>query len=386
MHTKHPSLDYDLWRVAEKVTVLDRVDSGPGLVKTRGGEILAFSGTPHGTEMHHATAEEVAALGPGRILMCRSLDGGLTWASPVTLPAPDGLDVHFGQPACCLSLPSGRILLVARSHEHGAERDDWFFTNHHVYCSEDDGHSWTISDPIDTAPVVGNYGYSGGELQSMGDVLILGYEGSVSKEERDRKTYSALFYRSYDGGLSWGDPSILIRPQGHCTLAAEPSLAVLDDGRWIALVRYHGPGGGAATVRMESCDRGRTWSEPAHVFIGAMDCLRNAPGGGLMVSHVSTSGIMVRFSYDDGWSWTRELWAFDIWAEGNYRNGACWNESFIAVDDDTVLCGFSAVAQDDPNKDIYYGARKAEWGLAARIRVLRRQRDRSLPLPYESAG
>ena len=94
----------------------------------------------------------------------------------------------------------------------------------------------------------------------------------------------------------------------------------------LALARYHGPDGCAGTVRIESHDEGRTWSEPAHLFVGAMDCLRNLPGGGLMVSHVSTSGIVVRFSYDGGWTWTRELWVYDIWTEGQYRNGIAWKE------------------------------------------------------------
>ncbi len=105
-----------------------------------------------------------------------------------------------------------------------------------------------------------------------------------------------------------------------------------------------------------------------------------------MVSHVSTAGIVVRFSYDGGWTWTRELWAFDVWAEGPFRNGACWNQSALIVDDDTILCGFSAVSPDDPHKDVYYGVRKAAWGLAARIRILRRQKDRSLAVPLDVAG
>lgn len=382
----HPSLAYDLWSAAEKIVVRDRIDSGPGLVKTRDGGLAAFYGTRHGTEQHDATAEEVAALGPARLLMSRSADGGASWSEPVELPAPAGLDVHYGMPSCALALPSGRILLVVRSHPHASIRDDWFYTNHHVYRSDDDGATWAIGDPIGPGPVVGGFGYAGGELQIVGDDLVLGFQGALSPAERAAKTYSAFFYRSRDGGLTWGDPSVLLRPVGHCRLAAEPSLARLDDGRWIALVRYHGPGPSCSTVRIESGDGGRTWSPPAHLFMGAMGCLRNLPGGGLVVSHVSTAGLAVKFSYDEGWTWTRELWAFDMWTEGQYRNGACWNQSALVVDDDTIVCGFTSVAPDDPHKDGYYGARKAEWGLAARIRVLRRQRDRGLTVPFEVAG
>ncbi|MEW6752514.1 MAG: sialidase family protein [Candidatus Latescibacterota bacterium] len=339
-----PHAHHDLWYVAEKAVVCGRVDSGPGLVQTPQGDLLAFFGTPHGTEQHRATAAEVAALVRGRVQVSRSTDGGLTWSPPVDLPAPEGLDVHYGMPSCALCLPSGRILLVVRWHAHGAE------------------------------------------LQWIGGVLTLGYQGALSQEESDARTYSALIYRSRDEGLTWGDPTVLVRPGAHCRLAAEPSLAALPDGRWVALVRYHPPGNSAATVRLESRDEGRTWSAPAHLFVGAMDCLRNLPGGGLVVSHVSTAGIVVRFSYDGGWTWTREVWAFDIWAEGQYRNGACWNQSLLVVDEDMILCGFTSVAPDDAHKDVRYGARQAEWGLAARVRFLRRQRDGSLTVPREVAG
>ncbi len=33
--SKSPYLNYDLWRVAEKVVICDHIDSGPGLVKTK---------------------------------------------------------------------------------------------------------------------------------------------------------------------------------------------------------------------------------------------------------------------------------------------------------------------------------------------------------------
>ncbi|MEW6750133.1 MAG: hypothetical protein AB1505_04050 [Candidatus Latescibacterota bacterium] len=62
-----PLSRHDLWHVAEKAVVCGRVDSGPGLVRTPRGEVLAFFGTPHGTEQHQATAAQVAALGPGRV-------------------------------------------------------------------------------------------------------------------------------------------------------------------------------------------------------------------------------------------------------------------------------------------------------------------------------
>ncbi|MEW6750134.1 MAG: sialidase family protein [Candidatus Latescibacterota bacterium] len=318
--------------------------------------------------------------------MSRSRDGGLTWSAPVELPSPEGLDAHYGMPSCALCLPSGRILLVVRSHAHGAERDEWFFARNRVYRSDDGGRTWTVGEAFATPGIVGNCGYAGGELQWVGGVLTLGYQGALSQQEGDARTYSALFYRSHDEGLTWGDPTVLVRPGAHCRLAAEPSLVALPDGRWVALVRYHPPGNSAATVRLESRDEGRTWSPPAHLWVGAMDCLRNLPGGGLVASHVSTAGILVRFSYDGGWTWTRELLAFDIWAEGLWRNGACWNQSLLVVDEDALLCGFTSVAPDDAHKDVPYGARRAEWGLAARVRLLRRQRDRTLTVPVEVAG
>lgn len=388
----HPSLNYDFWSVEEKVTVAEKIDTGPGLVKTRTGELLAFFGSPHATEHHAWTTEEKLSklweiIPPPRLLMSRSKDGGLTWSAPIELPVPAGFDVHYGQPSCAITLSSGRVLLIARLHKPRASRLEWFHTDHVPYYSDDDGLTWKIGDRIETPLAVRNQGYAGGELLEIDGTAWLGFQGALTQEEAKLGTYSAFFLRSRDSGKTWGEPTVLIRPGGHCVLAAEPTLTKLDDGTLVALVRYHGEGDkAAATVRVESRDDGKTWSKPVHQFVGAMDCLRSLPGGGLMVSHVSTAGIVVRFSYDDGWTWTREVWAFDVWQEGQYRNGAAWNQSVLVRDQDTILCGFAAVAPEGPEKDKHYEARDPRNGLAARIRFLRRQKDKDFFVPRYTGG
>jgi len=53
-----------------------------------------------------------------------------------------------------------------------------------------------------------------------------------------------------------------------------------------------------------STDRGRTWTKPEFAFIGAVPALGLLPDGALACA---TSFSKVRFSYDGGSTWSREV-------------------------------------------------------------------------------
>gem|GEM_PF-5824729 len=381
---------YDLWTVAEKAVVHPRVDKGPGLVRAANGDVLALFGPPHGSEHFGATAEQRAGLPPGRLLVSRSRDGGLTWSEAMEVPPPAGREIHIGDPCPALRLTGGRILTVVRACAPGAAGNDIYFSEHLVCYSDDDGVSWQYTAPIDLSAIVGGHGYAGGPLTEIDGEVILGFQGALSEEERRRKTYSAVLFRSRDAGLSWDGPTIILRPAGHCTLAAEPVVTKLADGRWIAYVRYHEPSNPRIVnlTRHESRDGGRTWSGPEHVGQGAQAHVANLPGGGLVMTATDWNGIEARFSYDGGWSFTRTLLFFDPWSEGSMpgNDGGFWNQSLLVLDDDTILCGWTGVAVDDAHKTVPYPVREPRWGLAARIAVLRRQRGRTHGVPDQAAG
>ena len=107
-----------------------------------------------------------------------------------------------------------------------------------------------------------------------------------------------------------------------------------------------------------------------------------------MISTTNWNGIEARFSYDDGWSFTRTLLFFDSWT-GRIMpddDGGWWNQSVLALDEDTILCGWTSKAADDPLKNQPYGARDPRLGLAARLRILRRQRGKTTGVPQQAAG
>jgi hypothetical protein len=281
---------------------------------------------------------------------------------------------------------------MARAYDPST-RDE---ANHLYYCapfayySDDHGQNWQMSKPLDLSGLAHGRGYAGGPLTEIEGEAILGFQGCLNEDEYQRRTVSAMIFRSQNGGLTWEGPSVIQRALGHCALAAEPTVIALPDGRWVAFVRYHEPGETRFVnlTRHESSDRGHTWSGPQHLGQGAQAHAGNMPGGGIVISATGWNGIEARFSYDGGWSFTRTLLFFDPWTERIMPgdNGGYWNQSLLVYDEDTILCGWTSKAADDPYKNQPYGARDPRLGLAARVRILRRQRGQTSGVPRQALG
>lgn len=88
----------------------------------------------------------------------------------------------------------------------------------------------------------------------------------------------------------------------------EMDVQPLRDGTWTAVVRTewrnHSGGEPSSSSVCFSADQGRTWTNPEFVFIGAVPMLALLPDGGLACG---TSFNKVRFSYDGGHTWSREV-------------------------------------------------------------------------------
>jgi hypothetical protein len=118
-----------------------------------------------------------------------------------------------------------------------------------LHVSADDGRSFTRSVVLDTGPFHGGYGLRGAVMLPSGELLL---------PLNDVPEYRTIFVlRSGDAGLSWREPTLVARQDGH--LFTEPALLTLGFGRLLCMFRDD------ATHIMHQCfsdDGGRTWSSP----------------------------------------------------------------------------------------------------------------------------
>jgi hypothetical protein len=166
-----------------------------------------------------------------------------------------------------------------------------------VHFSDDNGHSWADSVPIDTAPYSGGYGMRGGCQLANGDLLL---------PLSDVPNYRVVFIvRSRDGGRSWSKPIEVARRDG--SEFEEPSLVRLPDGRLLMLMRDNG------TRHLHQCvsdDEGHSWSPPRRLPIeGYPPHLLPLPDGRVLCTYgwrQPDFGIRAVLSHDGGESWDIE--------------------------------------------------------------------------------
>jgi sialidase-1 len=193
----------------------------------------------------------------GRLDLVRSTDGGQTWSAPwiVVDGELDDRNPALGQ------LKDGTIVLayaIAGNYDESGlrfkgARTDRVFDGVYVTHSRDDGRTWSkpVRDPTirkfyEGQGLVSPYGKI---VQLPDNTLLL----AVYFEFFDSRGNESYFFRSNDGGKSWGEPVLL---GSHYN---ETGLAVLRDGRILAAMRSEKGGNLAIT---ESSDSGRTWSKP----------------------------------------------------------------------------------------------------------------------------
>ncbi len=186
--------------------------------------------------------------GRGAIVMKRSEDGGRTWSDRLTVP--DNWSTSKEVPTLHRVVDaSGTRRLIMFSGLYPIR----------MAVSEDDGLHWSPLEPI------GDYG----GIVAMGDVARLrdgrymalfhddGRFLCNSGDKTDIFEVYAIF--SEDGGLSWGEPSVIARhPQAHL---CEPGIVRSCDGQQLAvLLRENSRTMNSMVVFSD--DEGASWSEP----------------------------------------------------------------------------------------------------------------------------
>lgn len=229
----------------------------PALVVTEKGEVIcAFAG---GNGYFQSTEED-----PIRLFVTRSIDGGKTWSKPE--------DITFQiwgtkalNSACqkyrASFFSSGNGLRLTRGAHKGRimfvvpmlRKDEWVSDNFVVY-SDDDGHSWQVSECA----------FSGGDEAKLVELV----DGRVllSTRQDGPRGYNI----SEDGGVHWGTQGYWPEMTTNACNGDMIRLSAIDQGGKQNVLMHSIPNSMSRenVTIFFSYDEGKTWQEPLLLFNG----------------------------------------------------------------------------------------------------------------------
>ena len=200
--------------------------------------------------------------------------------------------------------------------------------------SDDLGETWSTSGPLEVPSPYTFLAGDGNHIVSLPDGTLIAALDTANHhvEAFEIGWLAQVFFRSHDGGKSWGDISLL------SDRAAEVGLLPLGGRRVLAACRgMSNPVLGGKTIQLRwSDDAARTWSDAQQltwVFGQAHGDLARLPGDTLVAVYenrypVSRPDIRARISHDLGRTWEPMLY---ILADGVGYAGS------IGLDDGTIV-------------------------------------------------
>ena len=302
------------------VVAVDNVCAWPNLTVLPDGMVVA---TIHNQPTHLKRPSDVECWASG--------DGGRTWTKRGT-PAPrDNARAARGHVAAGVA-NNGDLVVITTGWSDPASESRGTILPPLVSRSTDGGLTWAI-DPKGfpgPRPEAGQAKTSPAAYPvPFGDILK-GNDGTLRAGLYRGVPGGALVFRSHDDGKTWREPVALNKD----AVIHEPALFHLGAGKWLAAARLDG------LDLYSSDDDARTWvyrrkltgpqQHPAH-FTRLTD-------GRVLLSYgnrLSPKGVDVRFSDDEGMTWSKPLRAVDFQGDGGYP-------SSVQLPDGQVLTAYYA--------------------------------------------
>jgi len=285
------------------IVAVDNVCAWPNLTVLRDGTIVA---TIHNQPSHLKL--------PADVECWASEDGGRTWAKRGT-PAPrDNPQVARGNVAAGVA-SNGDLIVTTSGWSDPTSDSRGTLLPLLVSRSTDGGRTWSIDAAAfpDEWPEVARAKISPeGYLVPFGDILP-GNDGRLRVGLYSGGSGTTFVYSSRDDGKAWGEPVAMNRN----VVIHEPAIFHLGDGKWLAAARFNG------LDLYGSDDDAKTWVHrqkltgpaqlPAH-FTRLKD-------GSVLLSYgnrLMPKGVDVRFSDDEGTTWSKPFRAVDFQGDGGY--------------------------------------------------------------------
>ena len=249
--------DIGTWQRDERTLVYlsERRARYASLARTQSGGLMTLFTRQTEQQEQNAT---------GDLVVMQAIRGERWWSrDTVVYEGRNGEPRAYGT---LTSLNSGR--LVAPFSELDSRS---FESSLRLLSSEDDGRTFSTSDPISTRPLVWAAPY--GRLCEYGDELLMPIFGCRSEQDLKNTHHVCGVLRSRDGGRTWGDWSLIAEDAGEEFSYEFSAVLVLPDDSLVCIFTARriksSIDGPQILMRTYSADGGRTWSLPEQLNVGS---------------------------------------------------------------------------------------------------------------------